>query len=126
MMISMMYNFVHGDSNDNDDIDDVHCDSDDINHPVNDDNKEDCDDEDDEHGDTDDITMVTMTMLMLRTKMMMQVHEVKLTPEQLAGSGPLLLKIASSLSYGPSAPDKVKFSYIGRKLALHGLPPQTR
>jgi hypothetical protein len=55
--------------------------------------------------------MMIMLLLIMMTEIMimmiMQVHEVRLTPEQLSGSGPLLLKIASSLSYGPSTPDKV-------------------
>ncbi len=36
-----------------------------------------------------------------------QVHEVRLTPEQVQGEGPLLLSLASSLSYGPPAQDQV-------------------
>ena len=39
---------------------------------------------------------------------LVQVHEVRLTPEQVDGAtGPLLLKLASSLSYGPPTQDKV-------------------
>ena len=38
---------------------------------------------------------------------LVQVHEVRLTPEQVEGAGPLLLSLASSLSYGPPAKDQV-------------------